>query len=84
MSVCDVAIWEAGYHYYLNVEQGVRVLIVLGFWSVGARNANHVTDHQKLFTFELTYKDDQEIQQLLSEARQPKGDCYSWERGGKF
>ena len=50
----------------------------------GARNASHVVDHQKLFTFQLSYNDDQEIQQILSEAKKPKSDCYSWERGGKF
>jgi len=50
----------------------------------GARNASHVADHQRLFTFELSEKDSQQIEEVLEQARRPKGDCYSWERGGTF
>lgn len=49
---------------------------------LGARNATHVSDHQKLFTFELDASDQEAIRAVLDQGRQPKGDCYDWERGG--
>lgn len=51
---------------------------------LGARNALHVPDHTQLFSFSLDADDLAAIQQVLDAGPQPKGDCYSWERGGVF
>jgi aryl-alcohol dehydrogenase-like predicted oxidoreductase len=51
---------------------------------VGARNAEHVADHRALFTFALDGDDLDAIGALLERAKRPKGDCYTWERGGEF
>ena len=51
---------------------------------VGARNANHVQDHQRLMNLELDQADRDAIQDVLDTGRQPKGDVYAWERGGVF
>ena len=51
---------------------------------VGARNASHVADHRRLFGFQLDESDLAAIDGLLAEGKRPKGDCYSWERGGEF
>eukprot|EP00850_Spirogloea_muscicola_P018586 SM000172S03059 [mRNA] locus=s172:147863:149668:+ [translate_table: standard] len=51
---------------------------------VGARNARHVADHQKLFTFELDESDLGRIESVLRDCPRPKGDIYTWERGGQF
>lgn len=51
---------------------------------VGARNALHVADHQQLFAFSLDDGDLAAIQAVLAAGQQPKGDCYTWERGGVF
>jgi aryl-alcohol dehydrogenase-like predicted oxidoreductase len=51
---------------------------------IGARNASHVPDHQRLFSFELDSEDLSKIEGVLAETRQPTGDCYEWERGGRF
>jgi aryl-alcohol dehydrogenase-like predicted oxidoreductase len=51
---------------------------------LGARNATHVPDHQRLFTFELDGDDLAAIDAVLVEGGKPKGDCYDWERGGSF
>ncbi|KAK9804340.1 hypothetical protein WJX72_008140 [[Myrmecia] bisecta] len=49
---------------------------------VGARNADHVQDHQRLFTFQLDRADNDAIQAVLDGGSRPAGDCYAWERGG--
>ena len=52
---------------------------------LGARNASHVGDHQRLFTFQLDEEDLGAIQGVLEQRPgKPQGDCYSWERGGKW
>lgn len=51
---------------------------------LGARNALHVPDHQQLFTFSLDDSDLAAVQEVLEAGQQPKGDCYTWERGGVF
>ncbi|GBF94561.1 aldo keto reductase [Raphidocelis subcapitata] len=51
---------------------------------LGARNADHVDDHRALFAFALDEGDAAAIGALLEGGRRPKGDCYSWERGGEF
>lgn len=51
---------------------------------LGARNASHVDDHRRLFTFQLDADDLDRIEGLLAGTKQPVGDCYEWERGGRF
>lgn len=51
---------------------------------LGARNAAHVGDHQRLFEFELDGDDLAAVEGLLAGGKQPTGDCYAWERGGSF
>ena len=51
---------------------------------MGARNANHVADHQKLFSFTLDGDDKQRIGAVLASGRQSHGDCYTYERGGDW
>ena len=52
--------------------------------TAGARNARHVADHQALFSFQLTAADETAIDEVLAQARRPRGDCYDWERGDVF
>lgn len=51
---------------------------------VGARNARHVADHQKLFTFDLDAEDYAKINEVLDRGVKPASDCYTWERGGAW
>jgi aryl-alcohol dehydrogenase-like predicted oxidoreductase len=51
---------------------------------IGARNADHVDDHRRLFTFDLSSEDRQAIDAVLAKGGASKGDCYSWERGGEW
>jgi aryl-alcohol dehydrogenase-like predicted oxidoreductase len=51
---------------------------------VGARNASHVDDHRRLFTFALSGDDRREIDAVLAEGNRGSSDCYSWERGGAW
>ena len=51
---------------------------------VGARNAKHVQQHQKLFSFSLDEEDRQRIDEVAAQGVQPSSDCYTWERGGSF
>jgi hypothetical protein len=37
-----------------------------------------------LFSFQLTVEDQAAIEEVLAQARRPRGDCYDWERGGTF
>ncbi|KAG2501704.1 hypothetical protein HYH03_000205 [Edaphochlamys debaryana] len=49
---------------------------------LGARNASHVQDHQRLFSFALDSEDRAAIEEVLAKGKRPIGDCYDWERGG--
>lgn len=51
---------------------------------LGARNALHVPDHQRLFTFKLDGDDLAAIDGVLKAGNQARGDCYAWERGGAW
>ena len=51
---------------------------------MGARNASHVQQHQKLFSFSLDDEDRQRIEEVSSQGIRPSSDCYTWERGGSF
>lgn len=51
---------------------------------VGARNAKHVEQHQKLFNFSLDEEDRQRIEKVSAQGVRPSSDCYTWERGGSF
>lgn len=58
--------------------QGVPAIIL------GARNPSHVPDHQALFTFTLDAADEEAIAGQLAKGKKGKGDCYDYERGGKW
>lgn len=50
---------------------------------LGARNASHVPDHQRLFAFSLDGDDLAAVEALLADlSKAPVSDCYAWERGG--
>ena len=49
---------------------------------MGARNASHVADHQRMFSFQLDEEDLAAIDKVSAEGRRPQSDCYTWERGG--
>jgi aryl-alcohol dehydrogenase-like predicted oxidoreductase len=49
---------------------------------VGARNAKHVEDHQRMMELVLDDNDLMRIEAVLASGRQARGDVYSWERGG--
>ena len=51
---------------------------------LGARNASHVTQHRKIFGFDLDKEDLDKIERKLNEGNSPKSDVYSWERGGAW
>ncbi|GLC40730.1 hypothetical protein PLESTM_001106100 [Pleodorina starrii] len=51
---------------------------------LGARNADHVQDHVRLFSFRLDEQDLGAIEEVLARGRRPQSDCYSWERGGEW
>lgn len=51
---------------------------------MGARNASHVQQHQKLFSFSMDDEDRQGIEEICAQGVRPGSDCYTWERGGSF
>lgn len=51
---------------------------------VGARNAQHVVDHARLFRIQLASDDLAAIEDVLQRGQRPRGDCYTWERGGSW
>jgi len=51
---------------------------------MGARNANHVSDHRALFTLRLDAADLAAIDEVLEQGNKPVGDIYTWERGGRW
>jgi len=51
---------------------------------LGARNAAHVDDHRRMFTFELDAEDKAKIEAVLARGKAPSADCYAWERGGPW
>jgi aryl-alcohol dehydrogenase-like predicted oxidoreductase len=72
VSVADVAV-----RWALQQRQVPAVI-------VGARNASHVRDLQRAFTFELDDVDMLDIDAPYEGAQQPSTDCYVWERGGAW
>mmetsp|Transcript_20291 Transcript_20291/g.61132 ORF Transcript_20291/g.61132 Transcript_20291/m.61132 type:complete len:428 (+) Transcript_20291:121-1404(+) len=56
----------------------------VGALILGARNASHVADHRALFSFQLDEEDYDRINTVLALSQPPDGDCYTWERGGRF
>ncbi|KAG2451292.1 hypothetical protein HYH02_003898 [Chlamydomonas schloesseri] len=73
----DVTISNVAARWVLD-RPGVAAVIL------GARNANHVADHQRLFSFRLDSDDQAAIDEVLARGRRPRSDCYSWERGGEW
>jgi len=61
--------------WVLGRDQVVAIL-------VGARNADHVADHQALGSFALDAGDLSAIQAALDAGAKAQGDVYDWERGG--
>ena len=57
---------------------------IVGGVILGARNADHVRDHVSLFDFQLTEADRAAIDEVLARGKQSEGDCYSYERGGRW
>ena len=51
---------------------------------MGARNARHVQQHQRLFSFSLDEEDRRRIEEVSAQGVRPSSDCYTWERGGSF
>lgn len=51
---------------------------------IGARNANHISDHTRLFSFSLDQTDESMLQEVLQKGKKPQSDCYIWERGGSW
>ena len=51
---------------------------------IGARNASHVPELQRVFAFELTAEDLAGIYAVLQRGAPAQGDCYEWERGGRW
>ncbi|KAF6265763.1 aldo/keto reductase [Scenedesmus sp. NREL 46B-D3] len=51
---------------------------------LGARNATHIRDAQRLFSFELDEIDSLDIDAAYEGAHQPTTDVYTWERGGSW
>lgn len=51
---------------------------------VGARNALHLGDARRLYTFELDEIDMLDIDAAYEGAAQPVTDVYAWERGGAW
>ena len=52
---------------------------------LGARNSSHISDHVALGGLKLSEGELADIQAVLAKGKQPKGDCYQWERGeGSF
>lgn len=51
---------------------------------VGQRNALHLGDTRRVFSFALDEVDMLDIDAAYEGAAQPAGDVYSWERGGEW
>ncbi|PNW72043.1 hypothetical protein CHLRE_16g684750v5 [Chlamydomonas reinhardtii] len=73
----DVTISNVAARWVLD-RPGVAAVIL------GARNADHVEDNQRLFSFRLDADDLGAIDEVLARGRRPRSDCYSWERGGQW
>ena len=59
-------------------QPGVAALVV------GARNAQHLADYRRLFSFSLDDVDMLDLEAAYEGAQQPVGDVYAWERGGDW
>ena len=73
----DQSIANVATRWVLEKESVLAVIL-------GARNDFHVEDHQKLFQFTLDAEDKSKIDEVLSSTTKATGDCYDWERGGKW
>ena len=73
----DQSIANVATRWVLEKESVLAVIL-------GARNDFHVEDHQKLFQFTLDADDKSRIDEALSFTTKATGDCYDWERGGKW
>jgi len=73
----DQSIANVATRWVLEKESVLAVIL-------GARNDFHVEDHQKLFQFTLDADDKSKIDEALSSTTKATGDCYDWERGGKW
>ena len=71
-SIADVA------SRWVLQRRGVPAIVL------GARNPDHVADHRALFSFQLDAQDLGAIDEVLSKGQRAKGDCYDWERGGRW
>lgn len=54
----------------------------LVFPIVGLRSGEHIQDNARVFDFTLDAQDLAAIDEVLRKSTGPKGDCYSFERGG--
>lgn len=72
VSIADVA------SRWVLQREGVGAIIV------GARNASHVEEHQRLFQFALDSQDVSCIQAALDSGKKPTSDVYTFERGGSW
>jgi len=59
-------------------QRGVYAIVV------GARNAMHLGDARRLYTFELDDIDMLDVDAAYEGAQQPTADVYAWERGGNW
>lgn len=59
-------------------QPGVAAIVL------GARNATHVRDTQRLFSFVLDESDLLDLDAAYEGANQPTTDVYVWERGGRW
>lgn len=72
VSIADVA------SRWVLQREGVGAIIV------GARNANHVKEHGRLFQFTLDSQDLSQIQDVVESGNKPSSDVYTFERGGRW
>jgi aryl-alcohol dehydrogenase-like predicted oxidoreductase len=73
----NVDIAEVSSRWVLQREAVAAVIL-------GARNASHVDQHKKIFSFELDQEDLGKIEAVLNTGVKPTSDVYSWERGGRW
>lgn len=73
----DVGIAEVASKFILQ-KPAVGAVIL------GARNANHVADHLKMFSFTLSTRDIEAIEGVLATGNRPTSDVYTFERGGEW
>jgi hypothetical protein len=91
LQLCKAGMLACGWHTAsemqnaaIAVAEVTRVPVQVAGVIVGARNASHVADHQRMFTFQLDGDDMQRIEAVSAQGRRPTSDCYTWERGGSW